>query len=189
MGEFKEYMLNYTGHDQFNAVYTITIGELLEGGLFDWNMPELDWKSAAFDDEQYERVCNYFIERFYYREISLEPFAEWARILHRKLVYELMPKYKPLYERVKQGYSPFANEDEYYKSRIVDSKYPQTMLSGNSDYLTNGRDEEFERIKESNLTDAMNKYVTEFHSVDESLLDELESMFVCMYTTNVNAVW
>ena len=33
---------DWTGHDQWNAVYTITIGELIDCGLFDWKRPELD---------------------------------------------------------------------------------------------------------------------------------------------------
>lgn len=189
MTKWKDDMLDYTGIEQFNAVYTVTIGELKEAGLFDWNLPELDWSDAAYSPEQYKRVCNYFIERFYYREISIEPFAEWAMMFHRKMVYEVMPKYKPVYERFANGISPFADEDEYYKSRIIDSSYPQTMLSGNSDYLSSGRDEEYERIKDGNIIDMSNRYVKEFHAVDTMLLDEFESMFICMYTTNVNATW
>lgn len=189
MGEWKDYMLDYTGHDQFNAVYTITIGELLEGGLFDWSMPQLDWSSAAYDADQYKRVCDYFIDRFYYREISLEPFAEWARMFRTRMVYEVMPKYRPLYDALKDGYAPLANDDEYYKSRDIDSAYPQTMLSENSDYATSGRDTEYERIHTGNVTESMNKYADEFRAIDRVLLDEFESLFICMYTTNVNATW
>ena len=189
MSEWTDEMLDYTGCEQFNAVYTITIGELFESGVFDWSNPLLYWKDAAYDANQYQRVCDYFIERFYYREISIEPFLEWANMFHRKMVYEVMPKYKPLYDRVKEGISPFANEDEYYKSRVIDSSYPQTLLSGNSDYLTSGRDEEFERIKEGNTAEMISKFAAEYHAVDELLLDEFESMFICMYTLNINGSW
>ena len=191
MSKWKCNMLNYTGYDEYNAIYTITIGELMSSGVFDWNRQELDWSEAAYDDEQYQRVCDYFIERFYYREISIEPFAEWARFVKRKFVFEVMPKYQPLYEALKDGYAPLADEDEFYKSRIIDSSYPQTtMLSGgNSDYATSGRDEEYERIKQGNTVDAMNKYLAEFKNIDEMLLDEFESLFICMYTTNYNATW
>jgi hypothetical protein len=78
---WKDDALEYTGVDEWNAVYTVSIGELQAAGVFDWSNPLLDWSGAAYDEEQYERVCNYFVERFYYREISLEPFEEWARIL------------------------------------------------------------------------------------------------------------
>lgn len=189
MSEWSEYMHEYTGRDQWNAVYTITIGELLDAGVFDWSMPELDWSDAAYNPEQYKRVCNYFIERFYYREISIEPFAEWARMLKRKLVYELMPKYKHLYKRVEDGISPLAQTGEYHKRRNVHSDYPQTLLSENSDYLTSGDDLEYETIREGDLTEMLQQFAESYHNVDEMLLDELESMFVCMYTTNVNATW
>lgn len=189
MSEFTDYMIEYTGRDEYNAVYTITIGELIECGLFDWNRTELDWSSAAYDREQYARICAYFIDKYYYREICIEPFSEWARMFKTRMIYEVMPKYKPLYERLKDGYAPLSNEDEYFKSRIVDSSYPQTMLSGNSDYLTSGRDEENERIKEGNIIDMMNKYADEFRNIDSMLIDEFESLFVCMYTTNYNATW
>lgn len=181
---------DWTGRDQWNAVYTITIGELIDCGLFDWKRPELDWSSAAFDKDQYDRVCSYFIERFYFREISLEPFWEWAKILKRKLVFELMPKYAPLYELVaNDGVQPLSIENEYYKNRTIQSSYPETLLSKNSDYITDGRDEEYQHIKEGPFVDAYVNFAEKYKAVDELLLDDLETMFVCMYTANVNATW
>lgn len=179
----------YTGKDEFYAVYTIQLGELVERGVFDWSIDNLDWKSAAYSNDQFNRICAYFIERFYYREISIEPFAEWARMLKRKLVYELMPKFKPLYERVDEGINPLSDSNEYYKNRTIESSYPETLLSGNADYITDGKDEEFERIKEGNFIDEVTDFAERYKSVDEMLLDQLESMFISMYTTNVNATW
>lgn len=179
----------YTGCDEWNAVYTIQLGELLASGVFSWEMPELDWSAAAFDEEQYSRVCAYFIERFYYREISIEPFAEWARVLKRKLVYELMPKYKPLYERIAEGVNALAGENEYYKNRTIESAYPETLLSENADYITDGKDEEYQRIREKDFADAVSRFAEMYKDTDQLLLDELESMFICMYTTNINATW
>lgn len=180
---------NYTGCDRWNAVYTIQLGELMELGVFDWKRPELDWSAAKYDDEQYSRLCSYFIDRFYYREISIEPFKVWANFLKRKLVYELMPKYKPLYERVSEGVNPLSNENEYYKNRTVESAYPETLLSENADYITDGKDEEFQRIKEGNFVDSMQNYADKYRSVDEMILDELEILFIGLYTANVNATW
>lgn len=180
---------DYTGHSQWNAVYTVQLGELIANGVFSWDMDILNWQAAAFDNDQYERICAYFIERFRYREISIEPFKEWVYILKRKLVYELMPKFKPLYERVAEGINPLSDANEYYKNRTIDSAYPQTLLSGNSDYVTDGRDEEFERIKEGNYVDSMVNYAEKYKGIDELLLDELESMFICLYTADFNATW
>ena len=179
----------FTGNDEYNAVYTVQLGELVSKGVFDWDMPILNWKDAAFDDAQYSRICAYFIERFYYREISLEPFEEWARTLRRKIVFELMPKFIPLYERIGEGINPLQESNEYYKNRTIGSAYPETLLSENADYITDGKDEEYQRLKENEFADSIDNYVNVYRSVDEYMLDELESMFVCMYTANINATW
>ena len=209
--EFDE-LMQYTGCNQWNAVYTITIGELVENGVFDWKRPELDWSKAAYNEEQYKRVCDYFIQRFMYREISIEPFLEWAVILKRKLVFELMPKYKFLYAEIdkdikmdfsgRENFNGKKNDDNYYKRREIESQYPETQLSGNSDYITNGNDledqrliehtEEYDKTKTAparEYLENVQKYLELMTQVDKKLLDELESMFVCMYTANVNATW
>jgi len=181
-----DYVDTYEGQPEWHDVYTVKLGELVETGVFDWDMPELDWSDAAYDEEQYNRVCSYFIRRFYWREISLLPIKQWFWMLQSTIVYELMPKYKPLYERVKQGYDPLAEEDEFKKSRRIDSEYPETLLSGNSDYITTGVDTEDERIREGNIVSNMLDYALRFKAVDQLLLDELEEFFTCMYTANVN---
>ena len=179
---------NFTGRHEWHAVYTINLGELCETGVFDWTRPELDWSSAAYDPEQYERVCAYFIKRFYWREISLLPVLQWMNMLQCKLVYELMPKYKPMYARIADGIDPLAENDEYYKRRTIDSAYPETLLSGNADYISNGTDEEWERIKDGDISQAFNASADSMRSVDQAMLDELDSLFTCMYSTNVNGL-
>jgi len=175
----------FTGKPENHDVYTITLGELHRTGVFDWSSDILNWRDAAIDDEQYTRVCSYFLERFEFREISITPFYEWARRLRYRLVYELMPKYKPLYENI-GGINPLADSDEYGKDRTITSAYPETMLSGNSDYASDGRDFEYEHIKIGNLSERESQYIEQFRAVDAAMLDELENMFTCMYTTAVN---
>ena len=237
-------LLEYTGEDKWNAVYTVCIGELKENGVFDWSRPELDWSSAAYDDNQYKRVCDYFEQRFMFREISIEPFYEWAVMLKRRLVYELMPKYKILYSQAERQWDIATggiivdtsnltklgtetrretddrreNKDDYFKERSIDSEYPETLLSSNSDYITDGKDTENEREIENkyqgevNYTsdlngsanetrnktqtvntveymEAISAYIDRLGQIDMNLLDELESMFISMYTANVNASW
>ena len=182
-------MLDYTGTDVWNAVYTVQLGELVEHDVFNWSSPLLDWSEAAFDEAQYKRVCDYFIQRFMFREISIEPFYEWAVMLRRKLVYELMPKYRPLYEHTKAGINPFGDGNEYYKNRTIQSAYPETLLSDNADYITDGRDEEFEREKENLSPEKYVYFAQEYKGIDEMLLSELESMFISLYTANVNTTW
>ena len=177
---------DYTGRYEQHDIVTITLGELVESGVFDWTKNMLDWSDAAYDENQYSRVCTYFIERFYYREISILPFKQWANYLKRKLVYELMPKYTPLYERIANGLSPFQDSDEYYKERKIESSYPETLLSENADYITDGSDIEHEKLIEGNISNAIEEYASKFKSVDELVLDELEILFISLYTVNVN---
>lgn len=181
-------MLEYAYQNETFAVYTIYLYDLVKDGVFDWDKECLNWKNAAFDDEQYNRICSYFLERFKWREISILPIRKWFDYLKRKLVYELMPKYKPLYERVAEGINPLSNENEYYKDRTIQSAYPETLLSENSDYITDGRDQEYQRIKEQSTADAITNFAQKFKNVDELLLDELEIMFISLYTTNVNGL-
>lgn len=178
----------WTGNNVWNAVYTVQLGELIDKGIFDWSLDILDWSSAAYSAEQYNRVCAYFIERFRFREISIEPFYEWATMLHRKLVYELMPKYKNLYQYLDESFDPAQVSDKYRKRRAVGSDYPETLLSGNADYISNGQDEESEEIERGNLQDAYNAYVTGYQTIDEHLLDELESMFIGLYTASIDGM-
>lgn len=179
----------YTGHDEWYAIYTIQLGELIDKGVFDWNRNILNWEDAAYDDEQYKRICDYFIDRFMFREISIEPFYEWALTLKRKIVYELMPKYIPLYEMVKDGINPLQITNEYYKNRSINSSYPETLLSGNADYVTDGKDEEYQKINEGSIVDSYINYAENFSYIDEMMLNELESMFISMYTLNINTSW
>ena len=160
----------------------------MQSGVFDWSRPELDWSSAAFNNDQYSRICDYFIQRFMFREISITPPLEWFITLKRKLVFELMPKYKPVYERMKDDFDPLAITDEYYKERAIDSDYPETLLSANADYVSFGKDIEHEKIVEGNVSDIATKYAVYYKGVDELLLDDLESMFISLYTSYVNGL-
>lgn len=178
----------WTGRDKWDAVYTVTLGELIDKGVFDWSLDVLDWSEAAYSSDQYKRVCAYFIERFRFREIGIEPFYEWATMLHRKLVYELMPKYKNLYRYLDEEFDPAQVSDMYRKRRAIGSDYPETMLSGNSDYASNGQDEESEEIERGNLQDAYNAYVAGYQTIDEHLLNELESMFIGLYTVSIDGM-
>lgn len=178
----------WTGENETHALYTIKLVELVQTGVFDWSRPELDWSSAAYDEEQYDRVCSYFIERYRYEEIALLPVKEWMLSLKRRLIYELMPKYRPLYERLKDGLNPFQESDEYHKKRSITSDYPETILSANADYVSDGVDIEYETIREGNIAEMAVNYRDMYRDVDNMLLDELEIMFIQIYTANVNGL-
>lgn len=177
-----------TGTPEWHPLYTVTLGSLIEDGLFSWDRTELDWSSAAYDAKQYTRVCGYFNARFYYEEISVLPIKRWFNELHRRLVYDLMPKYKPLYETVAQGVNPFQDSDEWHKRRQITSDYPETLLSANADYASDGTDLEYETIKNGNIAEHAAQFAELYRGVDTMLLDELEVLFIQVYTSNVNGL-
>lgn len=182
----RDELQDWTGVNRWNAIYTIQLGELIENGIFDWNNSLLNWREHAYSSEQYERVCKYFIERFRFREISIEPFYEWATRLYSKLVYELMPKFKTMYELIDDDFDFTEIENDYIKSRNISSEYPETLLSANADYISDGKDAESEEVKRGNVLDAYNKYVETFQTIDKLLLDELEVFFIGLYTISIN---
>lgn len=179
-----EEMLSFTGRPDYHDVYTISLFELIEAEIFTWD--RVEWKQSAYDEDTYKRVCEYFEQRFMFREISMVPAKIWMQYLKRKIVFELCPKYNRLYALAAQGFDPLANEDEYYKRREIFSEYPQTQMSSNSDYASTGKDEEYERVKYGNVSDSMENYLAKFKPIDEMFLDELESMFISSYAVNVN---
>lgn len=181
-----EDVLNWTGRNKWNAIYTVTLDELIDHGVFDWSNPLLDWSSASYSVEQYKRCCDYFIDRFRFREISIEPFYEWANTLHQKLVYELMPKFKIMYQIVDDNFDIMQIESNYNKNRNIESAYPETLLSANSDYISSGKDSESEHIKEGNVLEIYLNYVEKFKTIDTLLLDSLETMFISLYTVSLN---
>lgn len=179
-------VLAWTGKDNYNAIYTITLGELIENDIFKWDNEELNWSNVAYSDEQYKRICDYFINRFYFREISIEPYFEWAQMLKRKITYELMPKYKIMYQFLDDDFDIAQTGVSYNKSRNIGSTYPETLLSGNSDYISNGSDTESERIDRGNLLDSYLEYAEKFQAIDKQFLDELECLFISLYTVSLN---
>lgn len=166
-----------------HSVVTIELCELIECGLFDWENDE-DLKWDAYSDEQYERVCTKFVNRYFHREVSIVPFGLW-RLEYVRKFNEVMPKYKLLYKAL-DGFDFMADKDEYGKYRTIDSEFPQTMLSGNSDYASSGHDHEFETITKGNQLDKFLQFARDYKDVDVMILDDMETLFSCMFTVNVN---
>lgn len=170
-------------HD-FHAASTITFGELVDCGFVDWDSPA--WRWDAYDDEQRERLQTKIEARFEYREIGVVPWARWRRQFIRKL-NEIMPKYKKLYDKLKDGFDPFVAGDEYGKNRHVFSDFPATLLQGKTeDYASNATDEEFERINQADAFDRYVDFADRYNDVDVLILDELEILFSDLITVDFN---
>lgn len=165
---------------------TITLGEWYEMGFYD---PSDDsWRFDAYDDAQYKRLCDKFLDRYYYREVSITLPARWKLAYLRKL-NEIMPKYKLLYKRVEQGVNPLQEGRERAKSRDIFSEFPETMLSGNSDYASTGNDRESDMLREGNAADLLTQFAREWKDVDVLILDELEHVLFTGITVPTVPLW
>ena len=168
---------------EFHSVNTLALGQLWKDGWFDLNDPS--WDFPKYSTEQHERLCDKILDHYYMRDIGVLPLAQWKREFLRKM-NEIMPKYIILYAKIAECPDNFNATDEYYKSRNVFSDFPQTQLSGNEDYASNGNDHQYERIRDGTileLSDALKAY----EDVDTQIVNELEPLFSCLLTLNINA--
>ena len=166
----------------YHSVYSIQLCELINDGWIDFNSS--DWDFDSYDDEQRNRLWKKFERRYYWREIGILPPNRWKWELLRKLD-EIMPKYKPLYKMLEEGQNILQHYGEYGKSRNIFSDFPQTMLGGNEDYASNGTDREHEEIYLGDWIDQLEK-IKHYDDIDVMILKELETMFSCMFTVNIN---
>lgn len=185
----------YEGCDprpDFHAVLTVTVGELYTDGLIQWDggegAPDLDWSAYAYSPEQYARVCEMFVARFWLREVCMVPLQQWARMVV-ELFREGMQKYMPLYKKLDgMDINPFQDYDNYEKERNVYSDFPATQLStANQDYASNATDHERETVQDGSLVDKAEGFRDRWKSVDVALLDEIGSqIFSSLYTVNID---
>lgn len=178
-------MMRDVGAAKFHSVNSITLGELIDNGVFRWSDV---WNPIhAYNNEQYTRLCTAFEKRFFYREIGITPYKQWVTRLSYELVYKLMPKYIPMYKQLDSGYDPLQTGGEYRKERKIESDFPETLLSANQDYASKGYDFESETVGRGNLTDDYVNYAQNFQAIDAMIIDELEQiMFSGLFTINVN---
>lgn len=182
-------MPSFIGEPRFDqpAQYSITLAELIDDGWFAWQRSYLDWSAAAYNREQFERVCDAFEQRFMWREIAIIPPKRWAQQLKYHLMYEVMPKYRKLYEFLdSDDWQPFGTSDEFHKERIISSEFPETLLSGNQDYASSGRDTEFETVLYQDTFGKWSDWKDRFRDTDMMVLDELDVMFTNIISTHIN---
>lgn len=171
-------------HHDFHAVVTVTLNEYIEDGLIDFS--DASWDFDSFDDEQRNRLYSKVIGRFGYREIGILPFKRWKdRFI--AVLNEFMPNVKPLYQALKDGYSPLDAGSEFFKSRDIHSDFPQTMLNGETqDYASDGTDHEHELIRRDGFADAAARLYDYYKDPDAMVLDRLERLFSPLITVNIN---
>lgn len=179
-------------HHDPHSVVTIQLNELIDYKFLVWYeikdnkiVPNPEWVWDYYDIDQYKRVCDKFNDRYFWDEISLIPPLKWKQQVIRKF-NEIMPKYKYVYDALKEGLDPFQASSTYGKGRNIFSEFPETLLNGNSDYVSNGTDNEFERIDQGDALGKIKEISYDYDDVDVLILKEFEDLFSSLYTVNVN---
>lgn len=177
-------------YDEFHAVFTIQLGELIHDKLI--NFTDGTWDNLIdgtpikwYSAEQEKRFWTKFAQHFYWREIGEEPFKRWKYDL-LELIGEVMPKYCYMYMIIDKNIDPMQIENEYGKRRDIFSDFPQSMLGNNEDYASSGNDNEFENIRDGGFVEMINLIRKNYTDPDAALLRELDSMFYCVLTSNIN---
>lgn len=172
------------GKPEYHDTSTISLGELYDCGVFS---PQEDaWKWNSYSAEQYDRVCEKIVNRYWDREIGILPILSWRRRYVSKM-NEIMPKYKMLYKILDEGFDPLVVNDLHKKGRNVFSDFPQTSIGGaNEDYASNGTDFENEEITYGDALKRVLDFDYNYKDIDVMILDEIEIVFSCVYSMNLN---
>lgn len=171
----------------YHAVTTITLGELLVPGGIDWTSPQWSWRDDAYDDTQYSRCCAKIENRYYDRELGVMPPGRWRRHLLR-LIAEIMPVLKPLYELATGNPGIFMSDaDTWHKARTVFSDFPATQLVTGQDYASNATDMEYETVANGNYMDKVKAIRQgDYVDIDVLLLEHINACFSPLWTVAIN---
>lgn len=87
----KEHYIPEYAPNEWHAVYTIQLGQLIQCG-------EIDFNSDSWHFNETEHIKNNefwakFEKRFYWREIGILPYGKWHWELMRR-IEDLLPKYE-----------------------------------------------------------------------------------------------
>lgn len=168
---------------EYHDSSSVQLGELVEVGWFNLEDKSV-WHWLQYSDEQDARLRDKIVNRFWNRSIGVLPPGLWKRQF-LELMAEIMPKYILMYQVLDEDGNIAGHSGEWYKSRNIFSDYPQTQLSGNSDYASTGNDTEYERIRRADILETMDR-LKDYRDVDQMILEELEQMFSCLVSVSVN---
>lgn len=166
----------------WNSPISLALGELITQGAIDFDSAE--WDFDSFNQEQRDRLWKKFAARYYFRSIAIIPPARW-RMRVIAALNEQMSKYRWLYEAMADGIDPLQSQGIHHKYRNINSEFPQTILSGNEDYASDGTDIEEETVISGDWLDILDK-IKAASGIDELILDALEPLFSSLITVNSN---
>ena len=167
----------------YHSVVTLQLRELIDDGFFD--LEDETWDFPKYSEEQHKNLCKKIVMHYYGREICVMPPSVW-KMEFLRFMWEIMPKYIPLYKLLAEQPSLFGADSDYYKGRNIYSDFPQTQLNGqNGDYASSGNDTEYEKLHSMNIMDVAKK-IRDYNDVDKMIIDEMEGLFSCLFTVNIN---
>ena len=170
--------------EDFHAVVSITLGELMRWNFIVWGEPSWTWD--FWDEKQYWRVSEKIENHYWEREIGVLPPGSWKREFMRKM-NEIMPKYKLLYRAIDDGVDSLIRVGtDYGKARNVGSNFPATQIRETSDYASDASDSQYENQHDGNFLDQAEK-LKQYEDVDLQIVNELDSMFSSLLTVNINS--
>lgn len=171
--------------ERWNAVATVTLGEVMQYGGFAWRTDSF-FAVPELTNADRERVFSKIEAHYLYRELAFRTYNRWAHEFMRT-VHEIAPKYAKIYELLANDYDPLTIGGRYGKSRDIYSDFPQTLLSGNSDYASTGNDREFEEYTTGDMISTVENYYRKWQDADLAFVNELEKLFSPFFAANVNA--
>lgn len=173
-------------HHDFHAVVSITLGELIEGKWVDWD--DESWHWDYYNLDQYNRVTTKFNNHYWDREIGVLPPGNWKREVLRKF-NEIMPKYKPIYAALDNGQDILQSSNNYGKERTIFSEFPATQIATqNQDYASNANDKQYENITAGDWMEKLNQ-LKNYDDVDKMIIDDMDTMFSCLISVNLNTIF
>lgn len=162
---------------------SVQVGELVEVGWLDLSDKEV-WHWPIYNEQQDDALRDKIINHFWNRSLGILPAGLWKRQFIEKM-NEIMPKYLLMYAALNEDGNIPGHNSEWYKSRNIFSDFPQTQLSGNSDYASTGNDTEYERIRQADILDTLNR-LKDYQDIDVMILNDLEEMFSCLISVSIN---
>lgn len=171
----------------FHAVTTIQICELAEAGWFDLTDESWDF-GPKYSEKQHAELCQRITNHFWWREICATPPGIWKQMFINRM-NEIMPKYMQLYAMLdpeSESYQPAGQEGEYYKSRNIFSDFPATRLAGNEDYGSSGNDTEYQRIKQMDALELVDK-LNSYKDVNALICEDISDLFSALHSVSINA--
>lgn len=169
--------------EDWHATMTIQLGELIRDNIIVWGEPTTMWD--YFDEEQYWRVSEKLQERYFWREIGIVPPGAWMQQF-RSHMNLIMPKYKLIYQAIKDGIDLMTISDKFGKSRTIGSDFPATQLKADTqDYAADAADRQYEDIEHGDFL-ARVAMLQDYDDVDLQIVKSCDKLFSSILTANMN---